>query len=229
MYQQSRDPDGHTEVLGTGRNGARFIPSWIFRRRLGRILQEAPERQSSPGHPARHAGRTLERDTRARRILTNLSRSSIRHLEFCKHPRKRKAGALGQVSARVRPPFLTLGVRGYDRLRVTVRRSVQHVTVRRSTRQPFTLMVTGSVSLNVTGVSGARWMSFFPVRRATVVPAPAPIGPPISAPVPPPARAPTTAPPAAPPPIHARLRFLWSRPILGEVAVRTRSEEHTSE
>src|SRR5207245_2161989 len=79
-------------------------------------------------------------------------------------------------------------------------------------RQLFTLMVTGSESSNLSGVSARSLMSFFPVRNATAVPAPAPTGPPISAPVPPPASAPITVPPAAPPPIHSQLRFLWSWP-----------------
>src|SRR5260370_41971278 len=80
--------------------------------------------------------------------------------------------------------------------------------------QLFTLMVTGSASLKVSGVSGRSLMSFFPVSTATVVPAAAPTGPPMSAPSPPSATAPITAPPPAPPPIHAQLRFLCLPPLL---------------
>src|SRR5712692_10822907 len=86
--------------------------------------------------------------------------------------------------------------------------------------QLLTLMVTGSASLKVSGVSGRSLMSFFPVTRATVVPAAAPTGPPMSAPSPPPTTAPIRAPPPAPPPIHAQLRFLWLPPTLGEAVVR---------
>src|SRR4029077_21273856 len=82
-------------------------------------------------------------------------------------------------------------------------------------------IVTGSVSSNVSGVSGRRWTSFFPVINATAVPAPAPTGPPISAPLPPPASAPINAPPPAPPPINAQLRFLWLPPTLRDKLVRT--------
>jgi hypothetical protein len=46
-------------------------------------------------------------------------------------------------------------------------------------------MATGCTRRNVNGVSAARCISFFPVMKATAVPAPAPIGPPIKAPCPP--------------------------------------------
>src|SRR5712692_11466386 len=92
---------------------------------------------------------------------------------------KKRAGAPGQTPARDTPAHSTLFVKGLKK------------------PQPFTLMVTGSASSNLSGVSALSLMSFLPVTSATVAPAPAPTGPPISAPVPPPARAPITAPPAA--------------------------------
>jgi hypothetical protein len=49
---------------------------------------------------------------------------------------KIRASALGQIPARVTPAFFTLYVKSYDEL------------------SAFTLIVTGSASLNVTGVSG---------------------------------------------------------------------------
>jgi hypothetical protein len=40
--QHARNSVSHAAVLGNWRNRARFIPTWIMRPRLGRILQEAP-------------------------------------------------------------------------------------------------------------------------------------------------------------------------------------------
>jgi hypothetical protein len=56
--------------LGTSRVGTPFIPTWILRPRLGRILQETPQRRLYRRHRARRDGRTLDRGTRIRGVLT---------------------------------------------------------------------------------------------------------------------------------------------------------------
>jgi len=70
-YQQNRHPVGHTGILGTSGAGTGFIPAWILRPRLGRLLQEAPERRLCPGSLARCAGRGLDRGMRDSGSLTN--------------------------------------------------------------------------------------------------------------------------------------------------------------
>src|SRR2546425_13159112 len=74
-YQQKRHPDGHTGILETSGAGTGFIPAWILRPRLGRILQEAPQRRLYPGRPARRAGRTWDRGARISGVLTNFELS----------------------------------------------------------------------------------------------------------------------------------------------------------
>src|SRR6266403_1417729 len=74
MWLTSLRRPGVLEVVPTeniSRTGTGFIPAWILRPRLGRLLQEAPERRLCPGSLARCAGRGLDRGMRDSGSLTN--------------------------------------------------------------------------------------------------------------------------------------------------------------
>src|SRR5579864_2372224 len=65
---------------------------------------------------------------------------------------------------------------------------------------------------NIRWDSAGKDISFFPVKAAPAVPAPAPAPAPMAAPLPPPAIPPISAPRAEPPPMATTSRFLWDLP-----------------
>src|SRR6266853_2005706 len=81
MWLTSLRRPGVLEVVPTeniSRTGTGFIPARILRPRLGRILQEAPQRRLRPGPRARCAGRGLDRGMRDSGSLTNRNLCTFR-------------------------------------------------------------------------------------------------------------------------------------------------------